>query len=218
AWRMPAAGTPVASTITSISGQAISASVSCVTCVLPRASAFSSEGAEIASSFQPAVRSWRRARETSRSATATRCIPSVKRTWETNMVPNLPAPMRPTVTGRPAACRSSSMAWRFTQCSDRRKGWSYYGRRTASCLAQVHTCALRTRCALALLAHRARHENLGRTLRIVQRAALEQDLRRAFVLRLGVDAFAGLESLAAAGRGGRRLAVGGAVVRRGVAL
>src|SRR5262245_35516129 len=218
AWRMPAAGTPVASTITSISGQAISASVSSVTCVLPRASAFPSEGADIDSSFQPAVRSWGRARDTSRSASATRCIPSVKRTWEANMVPNFPAPMRPMVTGRPAACRSSSMAWRFTECSDRRKEWSYYGRPTASCLAQVHTCALQTRCTVALLAHRARHENLGRTFRIVRRAALEQDLRRTFVLRLGVDAFAGLKSLAAAGRGRRRLAVGGAVLRRGATL
>src|SRR5215470_17428480 len=218
AWRMPAAGTPVASTITSISGQAISASVSSVTCVLPRASAFPSEGAEIDSSFQPAVRSWRRARDTSRSASATRCIASVKRTWEANMVPNLPAPMRPTVTGRPAACRSTSMAWRFTECSDRRKEWSYYGRRTASCPAQVHTCARQTRCAVVLLAHRARYENLGRTFRVVRRAALEQNLRRALVLRLGVDAFAGLESLAAAGRGCRRLAVGGAILRRGAAL
>jgi hypothetical protein len=68
------------------------------------------------------------------------------------------------------------------------------------------------------LAHRARYENLGRTFRIVRRAALEQDLRRAFVLRLGVHGFAGLESLAAAGRGRRRLAVGGAVLRRGAAL
>src|SRR5262249_19330223 len=68
AWRMPAAGTPVASTTTSISGQAISASASSVTCVVPRASAFPSEDAEIASSFQPAVRSWRRARETAGSA------------------------------------------------------------------------------------------------------------------------------------------------------
>jgi len=75
-----------------------------------------------------------------------------------------------------------------------------------------------TRCAPVLLAHRARHENLGRTFRVVRRAALEQNLRRAFVLRLGVDTFAGLESLAAAGRGGRRLAVRGAVLRRGAAL
>src|SRR5258707_8888400 len=134
------------------------------------------------------------------------------------MVPNLPAPMRPTVTGRPAACRSSSMAWRFTERSDRRKEWSYYGRRTANCPAQVHTCALRTRYAVVLLAHRARYENLGRTFRIVRRAALEQDLRRAFVFRLSIDGFAGLESLAAAGRGRRRLTVGGAVLRRGAAL
>src|SRR5262249_27291396 len=61
-----------------------------------------------------------------------------------------------------------------------------------------------------LLAHRARHENLGRAFRIVRGAALEQDLRRTFMLRLGVEALAGLESLAAAGGSGRRLAIGGA--------
>jgi len=62
------------------------------------------------------------------------------------------------------------------------------------------------------LAHRARHENLGRTFRIIRRAALEQDLHRAFMLRLGVEAFAGLESLAPAGGSGRRLTIGGAVL------
>src|SRR5258707_8050454 len=72
--------------------------------------------------------------------------------------------------------------------------------------------------SVMLLAHRARYENLGRTFRIVRRAGLEQDLRRAFVFRLSVDGFAGLESLAAAGRGRRRLTVGGAVLRRGAAL
>src|SRR5260370_23565499 len=106
------------------------------------------------------------------------------------------------------------MAWRFTEGSDRRKEWSYYGRGTANCPAQVHTCALRTRYAVVLLVGRARYENLGRTFRVVRRAALEQDLGRAFVFRLSIDGFAGLESLAAAGRGRRRLTVGRAGRRR----
>src|SRR5215813_11396668 len=202
-----------------------------------RASAFSSEDAEIASSLHPVVRSWRRAREASRSATATRCIPSVQRAWARNMVPNLPAPIRPTVTGRPAACRPSSMAWRFTERSEHSNPCNHYCRRAARCPAQpwrsgvdawsrgsrrrpnppcLRRCA-DDRCP-GLLAHRARHENLGRTFRIVRGAALEQDLRRAFVLRLGVEAFAGLESLAAAGGSGRRLAIGGAVLRHRAAL
>ena len=36
------------------------------------------------------------------------------RTCVMNMVPNLPAPIRPTVTGRPAASRCSSIACKFT--------------------------------------------------------------------------------------------------------
>ncbi len=39
--------------------------------------------------------------------------PAVSRACARNIVPNLPAPTRPTVTGRPAAWRSSSMRWRF---------------------------------------------------------------------------------------------------------
>src|SRR6516165_10682921 len=237
AWRMPAAGTPVASTITSISGQAISACASSITWVMRRTSAFSSEDAEIASSLHPVARSWRRARQASRSATATRGIPSVKRAWARNMVPNLPAPIRPTVTGRPAACRPSSMAWRFTERSEHSNPCNHYCRRAARCPAQPWRSGVDAwsrgsrrrpnppclrRCAddryPGLLAHRARHENLGRTFRIVRGAALEQDLRRAFVLRLGVEAFAGLESLAAAGGSGRRLAIGGAVLRHRAAL
>jgi hypothetical protein len=48
------------------------------------------------------------ARSAERSAMPTRCMPRVRRTCARNMVPNLPAPIRPTVTGRPAASRSSS--------------------------------------------------------------------------------------------------------------
>jgi hypothetical protein len=45
AWRIPAFGSPVASTITSISGKAISASESCVMWVRPLLNASPSEGA-----------------------------------------------------------------------------------------------------------------------------------------------------------------------------
>ena len=41
------------------------------------------------------------------------CMPSVSRAWARNMEPNFPAPMRPTVTGFPAALRASSNRWRF---------------------------------------------------------------------------------------------------------
>ena len=46
-------------------------------------------------------------------------MPRVSRACERNIVPNLPAPIRPTVTGRPAASRSSSKEWRFTGSSAR---------------------------------------------------------------------------------------------------
>src|SRR5262249_3345901 len=36
-----------------------------------------------------------------------------RRTWARNIVPNLPAPISPTVIGRPAASRASSLACRF---------------------------------------------------------------------------------------------------------
>ena len=79
--------------------------------------ASSSEAAAYSASGQPAVFSWLRARATSRSATATICMPAVSRACDRNMVPNLPAPMTPTVTGRPAASRSSNLACRFTGVS-----------------------------------------------------------------------------------------------------
>src|SRR5450631_2503577 len=41
-------------------------------------------------------------------------MPRVSRACVRNMVPNLPAPIRATVTGFPAASRSRSFAWRFT--------------------------------------------------------------------------------------------------------
>src|SRR6185369_11270329 len=41
-------------------------------------------------------------------------MPRVSRTCDRNMVPNLPAPIRPTASGRSSASRASNLAWRFT--------------------------------------------------------------------------------------------------------
>src|SRR5262245_35856869 len=45
------------------------------------------------------------------------CMPCVRRACERNIVPNLPAPITATVTGRPAASRSRSFVWRFKKRS-----------------------------------------------------------------------------------------------------
>ena len=47
------------------------------------------------------------------SATATTCSPLVSRACVRNIVPNFPAPIRPTVTGRPDASRSRRRVERF---------------------------------------------------------------------------------------------------------
>src|SRR6476620_11433970 len=69
-----------------------------------------------------------------------------------------------------------------------------------------------------LLAHRARDEYLRPAFGVVGRATLEQELCRTLQLRLGIEALAGPESLAAAECIDRRLAVGTAVLRRCAAL
>src|SRR5262249_3857528 len=129
-----------------------------------------------------------------RWATAATCRPRVNRACARNMVPNLPAPIRPTVTGRPAASRSSSMVWRFTGAS--------------RMLAR----------GKPLLADGAGDENLGRAFGIVGGTAFEQELGRTFLLGLRVEASAALESFAATERNRRRRAVGAAVAGRRTAL
>ncbi len=96
AWRMPAAGWPVASTTTSMSGAAIMSSVSCV----KRVSA-------ISASLQPTPRQAARARSADRSAMATTFSPGAVGTCARNMEPNLPAPIRPTRTGLPPAAAAA---------------------------------------------------------------------------------------------------------------
>src|SRR5947209_14689920 len=72
--------------------------------------------------------------------------------------------------------------------------------------------------AAGLLAKRARDERLGFAFAVVRCAAAEQDLRRALLLRLGVEAFAGAKTFAAAGRRCGCLAVGPAVSRHDTVL
>ena len=44
-------------------------------------------------------------------------MPGVSRACARNMVPNLPQPISPTRTGRPASARSESRRWRFMLAS-----------------------------------------------------------------------------------------------------
>src|SRR4051812_47977710 len=219
AWRMPAGGTPVASTITSTAGKAITPCASGVTWVRPVLNASPSDGAEIACSSHPAVRSWLRPRATSRSATATTWSPRVRLACARNIVPNFPAPMRPTVTGRPAASRSSNMAWRFTETSILpSRDWAAVPRSCQLELGPPHTGRGQFIAVAPLLAHRARDEYLRPAFGFIGRAALEQDFGRTFQLRLGIEALSHLESLAAAECVDRRLTIGTAVSRRRATL
>src|SRR5205085_11216879 len=122
----------------------------------------------------------------------TRCMPRVRRTCERNIVPNLPAPIRPTVTGRPAASRSSSNACRFTSVSSRLR-W-----RDDNTERRGRT---------TLLADRARDERLVAAFLRIGRAALAPHLRGAFERRGDVEAVAVLIAL----RFAQRLAPPGTV-------
>src|SRR6185295_6809144 len=68
------------------------------------------------------------------------------------------------------------------------------------------------------LAQHARDERLGAAFDLAWRAAAEQDLCRALLLGLGIEALAGGKSLAAAGRRRRGLAIGPAARRHRTAL
>src|SRR3954453_19294361 len=128
------------------------------------------------------------------SATPTTCSPSVLRACVRNMVPNLPAPIRPTVTGRPAAFRSSNRVCRFTRDLPIFSGKWQIGVRSES-----------------LLADGARHERLVAALLRVGRAAFTIHLRRALEGRRDVDALTARKALRLAER--KR---GAATIRRAV--
>ncbi len=116
AWHslMPVAGSPVASITTSISGCWMMAMASSVTKVAPLLSASAMDFASVCSFGQPTSIMRSLARAGIRSARPVRCMPVVRRTWERNMVPNLPAPIWAMRTGRLAAARSFSRNERFT--------------------------------------------------------------------------------------------------------
>src|SRR4029077_19337696 len=133
----------------------------------------------------------------------TRCIPRVRRGWERNMVPNFPAPIRPTVTGRPAASRSSSKACRFTSVSFR---------------VRERDDTTERRGRTTLLADRARDERLVGAFLRVGRTSLAPHLCRAFEGRRDVEAGAALKALRLAQRYARDAAIRRAVRRRGAQL
>src|SRR6185437_15868744 len=197
-------GMPVASTITSMRGSPIIAIVSSVIKVARLPYAPASEDAAYCAAGQPAVANWLFARAVSRSATATTCRPRVRRACDRNMVPNLPAPIRPTVTGRPAASRSRSLADRFTGVVSRNP---YRWRRKHG--SGVGTSRRR---AFGSLAERTGDEGFGLALGSV-RAAGQINLGRTGLGRGHVDALAGLEALRLADGIGGGDAIGRAVGR-----
>src|SRR4051794_19655060 len=112
AWSMPTIGLPVASTMTSMSASN-SGAASGITAVVRWASA-SSTSVAVASAGQSTSFSAPLARSTLMSAMPTTWTPGMLRACARYMVPNRPAPMRPTRIGRPSRSRCSSREWRFT--------------------------------------------------------------------------------------------------------
>src|SRR3954453_5539765 len=157
------------------------------------------------------------------SATPTTCIPSVRRACDRNIVPNLPAPISPTVTGRPAALRSSNSACRFKRSpltSSPAKGGDpvaaglYDDPRRRSLRDAPRSRGMTTE----LLADRTRDERFVPALLRIGRAALPVHLRRAFERGRDVDTVAARKAFRAAQRQSRAVAIGRAVWRNGAKL
>src|SRR2546422_9345781 len=108
----------------SIWGCATRARQSSLTWVAPDVSAASSDAAAERSVAQPTRARLVRALAGARSAMPARWTPGVFGTCARYMVPNLPAPIRPTRSGLPCAARSESFAYRFIfaprSCGQRR--------------------------------------------------------------------------------------------------
>ena len=96
------------------SGAAMSASASSVTKEAPVFAATANDSAAKRSGAQPVRASEALARSGARSAIATTWMPGVCFACARYIAPNLPAPIRPTLSGRPSAARATSMRWRFT--------------------------------------------------------------------------------------------------------
>src|SRR5262249_19688178 len=137
-------------------------------------------------------------------------MPWVRRTWARNIVPNLPAPTSPTVTGRPAASRASSLACRFMGALP-----AVAANRSTPDAARRELRGSRSMGEeRSLLAERARHVALdhARRRRLAVRP-VERD-RRTFLRRLEIDAAAGREAVRLADRFRSGTAVGRAIRRR----
>src|SRR5665213_3444066 len=204
---MPAPGTPVASTMTSMRGSVISAIASSVRYVARFLCASASEDAAYKASGQFAVLSWLRARPTSRSATPTTCMPAVSRACDRNMVPNFPAPITPTVTGRPSASRSSNLPCRFMRDAPSRMARRKHRR-------PLETSGRGSAVSAVLLAENPRNESLVVAFRPAI-AARQQHFGRTNFGGRHVDALAGLKTFRLARVHGHRHAVRRAVGRDG---
>src|SRR5271166_1778376 len=135
-----AIGLPVHSMTTSMRGWRSSASQSSPTWVVPAPSAASIEDASKRSGFQPTRARFARAAAGARSAMAATCTPGVFGTWARYMAPNLPAPIRPTISGLPCAARWQSFAYRPTAppAASGRQFGTQCGRRGAVAPRQRH--------------------------------------------------------------------------------
>src|SRR4029453_8285258 len=148
-----------------------------------------------------------RARPTSRSATATTCRPRVARACARNMVPNLPAPITPTVTGRPAASRASSMLWRFTGAPPRRSG------RGAARLVRPRLYCFTGWRRRPSLTGCLQHEVLDLAGPLRRWATRQPDPGRALLRRIDLQALAGTIAFGAAECIGSFRAIGRAIRR-----
>ena len=158
-------------------------------------------------------------------------MPGVRRTWVRNIVPNLPAPIRPMRIGRPAASRSEKLGEQIHQAAlspsasscrrvrrdaSRRHGLRASFETPTSCALRVREYSsstiareirIRDRC---LLARRLGHHRFDFALATV---AVQHAADRTFAAGRDIGALAGRKSLAAAERFGRGLAVGRTIGR-----
>src|SRR5471032_421851 len=130
-----AIGSPVDSTMISISGLVTKARQSSVRCVLPCLRASAKELAAVTSGFQPSRARFSLARVGERSAIPRRWMPGVVGIWLRYIEPNLPAPITPMRSGLASAARAMSMRWRLIVSSGNRlsfrRGFASRGARHA---------------------------------------------------------------------------------------
>src|SRR6266478_3653826 len=200
---MPAAGTPVASTITSISGKAMTASASCVTCVRERLSQrgranrfvvppgraqLAPRALDIEIGDREDAHPAREPRLRQKHGAELARADEADGHWTAG---GLPLQQQGVEIHRTLRLHKRSVIIVAGSIVDRHP-------RPAAGM-HVLFCAMTAQRNQRLLAQRARDEGLGLAFGVVRRAAPEQDLRRALLLRLGVEALAGAKPFATAG-------------------